>query len=101
MQQAQPIQDVAQQAVEQISFFGIRLEGWLTLIAVIVGPVLAVQAQKYIERRREERIRKVFLFRELMATRAARLSQRHVEALNLIDLEYNQTKSKERAVHEA
>ncbi len=80
---------------------GIRPEGWLTIVAVIVGPILAVQAQKMIERRREDRLRKLFLFRELMATRAARLSQRHVEALNLIDLEYPGDKAKDKAVHEA
>lgn len=80
---------------------GISLEAWLTIGAIILGPILAVQAQKYVERRREERVRKVFLFRELMATRAARLSQRHVEALNLIDLEYNPTRSKEKPVLEA
>ncbi len=74
---------------------------WLNILAVVAGPILAVQAQKWIERRREERIRKLFLFRELMATRAARLSQRHVEALNLIDLEYPGSKSKDKGVHEA
>lgn len=77
------------------------LQFWLNIFAVIAGPILAVQAQKWIERRREDRIRKVFLFRELMATRAARLSQRHVEALNLIDLEYPGNKRKDKPVHEA
>jgi len=80
---------------------GISLEGWLTIAAIILGPILAVQAQKLIERKREERVRKLFLFRELMATRAARLSLRHVEALNLIDLEYDQTKPEHRPVQEA
>ena len=36
-----------------------------------------------------------------MATRVARLSQRHVEALNLIDLEYPGTSAKDKGVHEA
>jgi hypothetical protein len=74
---------------------------WLNIIALIAGPILAVQAQKWIERRRENRVRKLFLFRELMATRAARLSQRHVEALNLIDLEYPGNKSRDKNVYEA
>jgi hypothetical protein len=93
--------NAAQAVTQQFALWGIGLEGWLTLVAVIVGPILAVQAQKYIERRREDRMRKLFLFRELMSTRAARLSQRHVEALNLIDLEYPGDKAKDRAVHEA
>lgn len=74
---------------------------WVNILAIIAGPILAVQSQKWIERRREDRIRKLFLFRELMATRAARLSQRHVEALNLIDLEYPGNKSKDKTAHEA
>lgn len=74
---------------------------WLNILAVVAGPILAVQAQKWIERSREERIRKLFVFRELMATRAARLSVRHVEALNLIDLEYPGNKPKDKGVHEA
>jgi len=82
-------------------FLGIRLEGWLTIIAIILGPILAVQAQKYIERKREERLRKLFVFRELMATRGTRLSSRHVEALNLIDLEYSPANNRQRKVHEA
>ncbi len=36
-----------------------------------------------------------------MATRMARLSPRHVEALNLIDLEFPGDKSEDRGVHEA
>ena len=94
-----PVPTLAQTATH--AFLGITLEGWLTLIAVLLGPVLAVQAQKWLERRREERIRKVFLFRELMATRATRLSPRHVEALNLIDLEFTATGGKDKAVREA
>ena len=85
----------------ELQFLGISLEGWLTIAAIILGPILAVQAQKWVERKREERVRKLFLFRELMATRAARLSQRHVEALNLIDLEYDQTKPAHKPVQEA
>ena len=93
--------EVAQQVTEQLLMFGISIEAWLTIVAIIIGPVLAVQAQKWIERRREDRFRKLYLFRELMATRAARLSQRHVEALNLIDLEYPGDKAKDKSVHEA
>ena len=93
--------EVAQQVTEQLLMFGISIEAWLTIVAIIIGPILAVQAQKWIERRREDRFRKLYLFRELMATRAARLSQRHVEALNLIDLEYPGDKAKDESVHQA
>ena len=72
--------------------FPIRLEGWLVIAAVILGPILALWAQRYSERRRDERARKLWLFRELMATRTMRLSGRHVGALNHIDLEFNPKK---------
>lgn len=55
-------------------------------VATIVGPILAVQAQKWIERLRETRERKLRIFYVLMGSRAARTSPEHVQALNLIDL---------------
>jgi hypothetical protein len=59
---------------------------WLVIAATIAGPILAVQAQKWVERFREGRNRKLWVFQQLMATRAARLSADHVQALNMIDL---------------
>ena len=56
------------------------------VLATFLGPIAAVQAQKWLERRGEIDKRKVDLFTRLMATRAARLSQEHVRSLNLIDL---------------
>ena len=41
-----------------------------------------------IERVRERRSRKSFVFQQLMATRAARVSAEHVQALNMIDLAF-------------
>jgi hypothetical protein len=62
---------------------------WLFIGATLAGPVLAVQAQKWIERVRERRGRKMWVFQQLMATRAARASQDHVQALNMIDLVFD------------
>lgn len=58
------------------------------ILAVIAGPVLAVQAQKYIESIRESKNRKLRIFHTLMSTRATRLAQDHVAALNMIDIEF-------------
>lgn len=41
------------------------------IIATIAGPILAVQAQKWLERLRERRNRKFCVFQQLMATRAS------------------------------
>ena len=60
----------------------------IMIIAIIVGPIAAVQVEKYMERKREQRGRKLWIFSTLMATRAARLSPTHVEALNRIEVEF-------------
>jgi hypothetical protein len=60
----------------------------LIISATLLGPILAVQAQKFVEIVRERRQRKLWVFHTLMATRAARLSTEHVQALNMIDLTF-------------
>jgi hypothetical protein len=62
------------------------------MFATVMGPILAVQAQKIIERHREKRHRQIWIFRTLMATRAAALSAGHVEALNAVPIEFYRTK---------
>jgi hypothetical protein len=61
---------------------------WLTIVALLCGPVLAVQAQKWIETLREKKNRRLYVFKRLMATRGTPVSPGHVEALNMIDLEF-------------
>lgn len=58
------------------------------ILAVLVAPLAAVQVQKWLEHYREERERQLRIFKTLMATRAITLSQEHVQALNMIDLEF-------------
>ena len=60
--------------------------------ATILGPILAVQAQKWIERWRDRQARKLWVFQTLMSTRMARLSAEHVRALNMIDLVFYGTR---------
>ncbi len=59
---------------------------WVIVFATLLGPILAVQAQKAVETIRERRNRKIWVFGQMMATRAARVSPDHVRALNMIDL---------------
>jgi hypothetical protein len=61
---------------------------WLMIMATITGPILAVQAQKWVEVIRERRGRKLWIFQTLMATRANRTAIEHVQALNMIDLAF-------------
>jgi hypothetical protein len=69
-----------------------KLNEILTLLAIVLGPILAVQIEKFISARREDKNRKLSIFKTLMATRGSILSWPHVEALNRIDLEFSHNK---------
>jgi hypothetical protein len=58
---------------------------WAVVFATLLGPILAVQAQKWVEAAKERRARQSQLFATLMGTRGARLGVEHVRALNAID----------------
>jgi hypothetical protein len=61
---------------------------WLLIAGALIGPILAVQAQKWIERFREGKSRREWVFLQLMATRQQRMSIDHVRALNSIDIAF-------------
>jgi len=71
------------------------------IFATLIGPILAVQAQKWLERGREVRERRNTIFRTLMATRASILSPQHVEALNAVPVEFYGTKGKLKSINDA
>jgi len=73
----------------------------LMIVAVILGPILAVQVQKRIEAWKQGRESKLSIFKTLMSTRATPLSPRHVEALNMIDLEFSGKDPNEKQVLDA
>ena len=60
-----------------------------TIAAIIIGPSAALWIQRRSEKQREQRNRKLVIFKELMATRRARLSPRHVDALNAVEVEFS------------
>lgn len=66
----------------------LKLGDMAIVCATFLGPIAAVQAQKWIERGRERRNRRVTIFRVLMTTRATTLSPAHVEALNVVPIEF-------------
>ena len=78
-----------------------EMEIWIVAAATLAGPILAVQAQKFIERATEKKRRKLQVFYTLMATRATRLAAEHVQALNLIELEFGGRGERSRKVIEA
>ena len=74
---------------------------WLMILAVLTGPLVAVQLTRWQEARRETRRRKLEIFKTLMATRSYGVSWNHVQALNSIDLEFERSVRSERGVIEA
>ena len=66
----------------------IRLGEWFVILATFLGPIAAVQAQKWVERRQAKRAMKESVFRTLMATRGTPLAADHVQALNMIDVAF-------------
>lgn len=68
------------------------LDQWVnsivTIIAILTGPIAAVWYTRKLDREREKRDRKLSIFRALMGTRGIRLSGDHVNAMNLVMLEF-------------
>jgi hypothetical protein len=62
---------------------------WVTILALLVGPVLAVIVTRYVDSIRAKHERRMTIFRALMATRRAQLSPEHVGALNLVEIEFH------------
>lgn len=64
------------------------------IVAILIAPFLAVFAQRQIDLWREQRQRKLWVFKTLMATRGRTLSPEHVQALNMIELEFQKSSEK-------
>lgn len=71
------------------------------IIAIILGPILAVQVQKIIERLTQRRDEKRKVFMTLLTTRGRTLAPEHVQALNMIHLFFSGKRKKDQAVVEA
>src|SRR5712692_4084551 len=67
---------------------------WLTVVAIVAGPILALLAQRLIDRLREKKERRVRLFMTLMSTRATQLAPDHINALNSIDVVFSSGRDK-------
>ncbi len=67
----------------------IRVSDAAIVMATLLGPILAVQAQKFLERGRGRDARRRWVFRTLMTTRATTLSAAHVDALNATPIEFS------------
>ena len=75
--------------------------GLLTVIAILAGPIVALQLQRSLDKRRAARERKLDIFKTLMTYRVTSLAPAFVQALNLIDIEFGGNNAQEKAVREA
>jgi len=73
----------------------------LTIIAIVVGPVAALYVQRRLDEGREKRNRKLWVFKTLMSFRATSLAPVFVQALDLIDVEFDGSDTKEKNVRDA
>lgn len=77
---------------------GLKISDWIMILAVLLGPIIAVQLTRYLDNKKELKQRKLDLFRILMSTRAYNISWDHVSALNRIDIEFDNKTPKEKDV---
>ena len=59
-----------------------------TILAIVVGPVIAVCITRKLDRDRAAAGRKMEIFRALMRTRGIPIHWDHVGALNLVEVEF-------------
>lgn len=58
------------------------------IIATFLGPVFAIVVSNILQKKSDNKQRRLEIFRTLMATRRVGLSPEHVRALNLIEIEF-------------
>jgi hypothetical protein len=69
-----------------------NVDTWAVVLATIVGPIAAVFITRWNDQRREARNRLLHVYRILMATRRSNVSQDHVAAINLVEVEFHGVK---------
>lgn len=62
---------------------------WITVLAIVLSPAIAVGITLWHEIRREKRATKLWLFNTLIATRHAPITDEAVRALNMIDVVFH------------
>jgi hypothetical protein len=74
------------------SFWSLKLGDILTVLALGLSPLVAVLLQKWFESRGATLNQRRWIFKTLMTTRTAPLDLNHVQALNMIALEFRDRK---------
>jgi hypothetical protein len=66
-----------------------KLNDWLTLIAIVLGPITAVGVTLWIEKTRRVRERRLYVTRMLLMTRHLPADPQYNAAINLIPVEFH------------
>jgi hypothetical protein len=67
----------------------VSIDTWAVVLATMVGPVAAVLITRWNDQRHEQRNRLLHIYRVLMSTRRMSVSQEHVAAINLVEVEFH------------
>src|ERR1700751_4348065 len=74
------------------AFWSLKFGDILTICAIGLSPLVAVWLQKWFERIGSTHGQRLWIFKTLMTTRTAPLDLNHVQALNMIVLEFRDRK---------
>jgi hypothetical protein len=66
----------------------ISSEAWAIVLATFIGPIAAVAITLWRDAARSKYGQRLYVFRALMATRRVAISQEHVTALNLVEVDF-------------
>jgi polysaccharide pyruvyl transferase WcaK-like protein len=66
----------------------IKLMDIINILAIIMGPIIAISMTRYLDKKRDIEQRKFQIFKELMVTRTTQINPEHVKALNAIEIEF-------------
>jgi len=74
---------------------------WLTVLAILLGPILALSAQRLLDGMRETKKRRADIYLTLMSLRATPLHPDHVKSLNTLDTVFSGRGAKDQKVRGA
>lgn len=79
--------------IHQAMWLGLSAETWAIVLATFAGPVAAIVVNRWRDLQRETRSRRLAIFRTLMTTRRTAITQEHVGAVNLVEVEFHGVKA--------
>jgi len=87
--------------MEEATLVATVVIGILTIAAIVMGPIWALQIQRKLDREREAKQRELNIFKTLLTYRATPLNPLFVQALNLIDVEFDENTKEQQRIRDA